>query len=375
MNTRMLAVCILSIAAVLLLTGCSDRTDLEDATIPLALGLDLDENNKFHVYITSPEFSKSVKKKHHEISEPADTLRQSRIGQDAHSAGAFQGRKYQVVLLGQRLLQQENWFRMLDVLFRDSKNTVTDRVIAINGSISKLIELNPPDEPYLPLLLKGMIDTKSARSETVKTTVQELHRQIFETGITPSIAEVKLAENNDIRLNGTMLLDHKGKYATTLNAQETVLLKLLQKEARKSSSLSFTVPGIPKTGPFQTNMISLSTEGARTKIKTSYGDDKFQFQFTVHIPAVLSEKVFPYNLRKNGNQLDTIIAKQAQLQFENLIKKIQQHKIDPIGLGLYARAYHYKQFAQVEDHWGEALAKADIHVSVNVTFKAMGPVK
>ncbi|UUZ80921.1 hypothetical protein LJK88_40165 [Paenibacillus sp. P26] len=45
--------------------------------------------------------------------------------------------------------------------------------------------MNPADQPFLPILLRGMIETKSRRSETVKTSMQELHRQMLEKGITP----------------------------------------------------------------------------------------------------------------------------------------------------------------------------------------------
>ncbi|MNY44410.1 hypothetical protein D3C86_1794380 [compost metagenome] len=64
-----------------------------------------------------------------------------------------------------------------------------------------------------------------------------------------------------------------------------------------------------------------------------------------------------------------------QKQFENLLKKIQKHQIDPIGLGLYARAHEYRQYKKVENHWGEALSEADIQVSVKVVLGSIGPVK
>ncbi|NKQ18381.1 hypothetical protein [Brevibacillus laterosporus] len=51
------------------LTGCTDRIDLEDATLIVTLGLDLDEDNHLMVFERSPIFSREAKsiKKHHTL--------------------------------------------------------------------------------------------------------------------------------------------------------------------------------------------------------------------------------------------------------------------------------------------------------------------
>ncbi|MFK9094928.1 Ger(x)C family spore germination C-terminal domain-containing protein [Bacillus salipaludis] len=64
-----------------------------------------------------------------------------------------------------------------------------------------------------------------------------------------------------------------------------------------------------------------------------------------------------------------------QKQFEDLLKKIQKNKIDPIGFGLYARAYQYEQFKKMDNDWGKAFAESDIHVSVKVKVNSDGAVR
>ncbi len=66
------------------------------------------------------------------------------------------------------------------------------------------------------------------------------------------------------------------------------------------------------------------------------------------------------------------IEQELEQQFEHLIKKIQKKKIDPVGFGLYARAYHYKEYKKVEDNWGNALAESDINVSVKIDINSNG---
>ncbi|TXK81463.1 hypothetical protein [Paenibacillus sp. N3.4] len=234
MTKRFLYSLLITIVLVMV-TGCSDRLDLEDGTIPLLQGFDLDTNNNFLFYTASPVFSKNAKKKTQEISVRAQTARQARGKESAFTEGIFQGRKVLVSLVSRRLLEHPDWFRTMDVLFRDPKNPLTTRFVVYDGPLSEIMYLNPKDQPSLPLLLRGMIDTKSARSETVKTTTQELHRQMSEKGVTPSIAKINL-ENKQIKLNGTVLLDHKGKYVLSLKTAETVLLCILQNQVKSQST-------------------------------------------------------------------------------------------------------------------------------------------
>ncbi|MCD9024965.1 Ger(x)C family spore germination protein [Cohnella silvisoli] len=358
----------------LILKGSSDQLNLEDSALPLALCLDLDQNDELHIYTSSPVFGKNIKKKTHEIDVKARALRQSRTMQNEQSPGFVQGRNVQVILIGRRMLQHKDWFRLTDIFFRDARNTITDRMIAVDGPVSEIIYLNLEDQPMIPSLLRGMVDTKSAVSETANTTAQELRRQFIDTGITPSMAEIKL-KNKVILLTGTTLLHKNGTYAASLGPQETVLLSILQKKAKPGVSFSYLIPGQPKSGPFETDTLSFSAGKIKTKIKTSYRQGRFQFDINIKSAVTLSERLFPYDVYKNANALEQKVAEQMEGQFESLIAKIQQHHIDPIGLGLYARSYEHKQYKKVEDHWADELSDAKIKVSVDIKIGAMGPVK
>ncbi|MBP1995135.1 Ger(x)C family spore germination protein [Paenibacillus eucommiae] len=365
---------LLIVMVVAIVPGCYDRLDLEEASSPFLVGYDLDENNNMIVYVTDPVFSKNVGKKTHEIRVEASTSRDARDKEDARSPGVVHGRKIQIILIGKRMLEHADWFRILDVFFRDARNSLTPRVVAYNGPLSEIIYLNPKDQPMMPMLLTGMVDTKSSRSETVKTTLQELHRQMFEKGMTPYIPEVKV-EKKEIVLQGTTLLDHKGKFATALTTQETVLLQMLQKEAKKTVSLTIPIPGKKKIGPFHTDRLSFNTQKVQTQIKTSYPQDHFQFDIHVKMRVTLTEVLFAHKLQDQEEQLEKMLTGQVQKQMDNLISRLKKHRIDPIGLGLHARAHEYEHYKKAEDHWGEAIAESDIKVVVSVEIGSGGPVK
>lgn len=370
MSRRLLVVFI--VLAVAFVPGCYDRTDMENVAFPLTLGLDLNEEEELVVYLVQPVFSEKVKKNSDELVVKAKTLRQSRGEFDRYSMGFFIGRQVQQMLIGKRVLQHEGWFQLLDVFYRDAKLPLSPKVITVDGPVSEIIFFRSDDKPMLPLFLNGLIETKSEHSETVKADLQDLHHQMFEKGMTPVLSEIKL--NKDIILEGTTLLDHKGVYAASLDKDETMFLSMLQKKS-DTAYLSSKIPGEPKQSPFETDMLSFTASEVDTKIKTSYHDDRFRFEIKVDMPVSLTERLFSFNMQKNKKQLEEMISKQAEQKVKKLIEKIQKHKIDPIGLGIYARAYEYKSYKKVEDRWGEALSEAEIDVSVDVTITSSGPVK
>lgn len=374
MRVRLRLLLLLAVA-VAVFSGCYDRVDLEDQTSSLLSGIDLDGDGNLVLYVSNPVFSRHVAKKSQEIGVEAGTLRQSRSALEARTLGYLSYRKVQIILIGKRILEHEDWYRLLDVMMRDTKNPLTQRMVAFNGELSELVNLHPKDQPMLPMLLRGMVDTKSARSETVKTTFQELDRLIYEKGITPYMSEVVLDNNKEVVMSGTTLLDNKGKYAASLNVSETILLRILQNDVKRPVSFTIHLPGHSQSGPFETDRVSFNAESVKTKIDTSYDEKRFKFGIDVRMSISLTERLLPIDAQKQEERLERLLAEQMKGRFERLIRTIQTHQIDPIGLGLYARAYENSRYKEVQERWGEALAKADIQLSVKATIRSMGPVK
>jgi len=362
---------VMSFALFLALLGCSsDKKDLEDATVPLALGLDV-RDEKLRYYISAPVFSKDIKKKSREGEGIAAGLRQSRNQQDAQFSGAVSGRNYQVIIVGKQLLQYKDWFRILDVKFRDPRNTVTDRIIAYDGSVADIIHFQSKEQPPIPVFLRGLIDSGSSRSTTVKTSEQDLHRQLHDRALTPSISEIMI-ENGKILLKGTALLSHEGQYRDSLSYQETSLMQILRKEAKPGVSLTFSGAEMSGDFPFRTDLVSFSIDDVSVKIKTSHQDGKFQYHIKIYSFISITEKLLEYGLLENSEEMANKLSEKMKKSIEKLIEKFQQHKIDPVGFGLYARAYHYPLYKAVQNNWGEELARANFHVEVNLRIGATG---
>lgn len=352
------------------MTGCFDQTNVEDVSLTLILGIDLDRDNNLLVYMSSPVFNKEAKMKEENTGVKSVTVRNSREKFDATVMALTSGSKTQVFLIGKRLLKRKNWEDYLDPFYRDPKNTVTARIVAVDGPVSDVIFYNPKDKPRLPLYLAKLVDTAYMRNVTVKTTLQKFHQQTKDKGMTASITEMK--KKNRVWVTGTALLDEKGRYKLTLTPDENRLLRILQHENK--GEFLFTLPIKPKSDDHNKDWISFTAQKIKIKTKVKY-DSHFIFNIDVKMRIAITERLFPFNIRKDAAKLQKAIETRLEADFKDLIKKIQAAEIDPIGLGTYARTYTYPEWKKVQNQWGKALAEGDVNVKVSVKVGSMGTIK
>ncbi|KZE04208.1 putative spore germination protein [Bacillus mycoides] len=365
---RKVLCCIL--LSVFMMTGCFDQTNVEDVSLTLVLGIDLDRNDNLLVYISSPVFNKEAKIKEETTGVKSATVRKSRDQFDATVMALTAGSKTQVILVGKRLLKRKNWENHLDPFYRDPKNTVTARVVAVDGPVSDVIFYSPKDKPRLPVYLTKLVDTASLRNITVKTTLQELYEQRADKGVTANITEVK--KKNKIWVTGTALLDEKGKYKLTLKSDETKLLRILQQ--RTTGEFPFTIPIKLKSDSQDKDWISFTANGIKVKTKARY-DNHFIFNVDVKMRIGITERLFSFNTKKDAAKLQKAIETKLEADFKQLIQKMQTAKIDPVGLGGYARTYTYPEWKKVQNKWNNELAKGDVNVKVKIKIGGMGTIK
>jgi len=353
------------------MTGCVDHTNVEDVSMTLVLGIDLDKDDNLMVYMLSPVFAEEAKEKDEINFVKSVTVRSSRDLFDSTVMGLTTGSKTQVIFVGKRLLEQKHWADYLDPFLRDPKNTVTSRIVGVEGPVSDVFLYKPKDKARLPVYYTKLIDSAYRRNITVKTNLQEFYKQILEKGMTPTISAIK--KTDKVYVNGSVLLDEEDKYVLTITPYENKLLRILQHENNGDYPFTIELPSI--SNKVDKPFISFYTQNTKVKTKVGKEDNNFKFDINVKMRIAFTERLFSYNVRKAPEKLQKSIETKLQEDFENLIKKIQSSKIDPIGLGLYARANMYQDYKEVQNQWGKTLSKANINVKVHVKIGGMGTIK
>lgn len=367
---------LLATAMLAVLPGCRDRLNLEDITLVLMMGIDLDKDNNLVVYSSSPVFSKEAQEKNEVTQVNALSFRDSRGKLEGRVSALIGTGKLQNILISRKVLQQPGWPKLLDVFYRDSKTRNNARLVAVDGSVADIMYFTPPDKRRLSLHIAKLLDTAHMRNLVEETSLWEFHKQLFERGRTPDMTGLR-KNDREVVADSSVLLDHEGLYVTAINLEETELLQILQKDKKSDLSLTLVLPEEQKKAKSQikTGVISFYVLGIDRKVKTAYAGGKMHFSLDYKLDIRLTERLFAFDVQKDAPKLQTQIDEQLESQLKDLVAKLQTNKVDPIGLGLFARAYQYGAWKKVQNDWGEAFKKAEIKVNVHSRIVDMGEIQ
>ncbi|MDP1442246.1 Ger(x)C family spore germination protein [Priestia megaterium] len=363
----------------LTMTGCWDGTELEEQSISLTYGFDVSENNQLLMYNVSPVFDKNADQSYEVYEKKAVTPRESKEQFNSSSPLVVTG-KIQTMLFSHKLLKKDGIMPYLDVWYRDPKDTGNTRIVAVKGSVSSILNSEFKNKPMLPAYLTDIINVNKQYNRTAYTTLQDLHRQLFDKGITPFISEIKKGDK-DLIVTGTALLTNKGFYKMSLNRQESALLLMLQKDAKMPVSLTIRVPSKSFETQYSlrnvrgSGFITINVISMKQKIRTKYAKGQFAFDVNMKLNASLAERTFNMNMKKDQEKLDTLLAKQLSYDLNTLIQKVQRQQLDPFGFGDYARAFQYQHWKKVENNWSTTFSEATVKVKPTVRILDHGIIE
>ncbi|PFB14930.1 Ger(x)C family spore germination protein [Bacillus cereus] len=360
------------------LIGCSQRIPLEKVSLILLIGLDRTPNGEMKVGTSIPLFHHKKQKDTVEHWVHASTIYEGFSKIDTKLTGYVTSSKAEVILIGKKFAQEENWIQALDSSYRDPYATINAKVVLVDGSAEDIFKIHRPDKPPLPSYISGVIESSIQNNQSVSSTIQQLMREQNEQGMTQAVPIIKKTKN-EIDTVGIAFLNRKGKYLTHIPKKDVKFFNLINKQ-KSSGRMILHLELPPKKSNKKTNT-SIFVQNATRKIDVNFKNGKFVFNLDINANVALVEKTNAnlikehYVNKKNINNLENAIEKEINKELQNMLDEIQQNKIDPIGLSLYARAFQYKEWKKRKEDWLQALAEAKINVKTHVKIKDTGTIR
>ncbi|HDX9660680.1 TPA: Ger(x)C family spore germination protein [Bacillus toyonensis] len=360
------------------LIGCSQRIPLEKVSLILLIGLDRTPNGDIKVGTSIPLFHHKQQQSTIEQWTQASTVYNGFSKIDTKLTGYMTASKAEIILIGKKLARESNWLQELDSSYRDPYATINAKVVLVDGPVEEIFTINKPDKPSLPSYISSVIESSIQNNQSVSSTIQQLTREQNEEGMTQIVPVIQKTKN-EIDTIGIALLDRQGKYLTRIPKKEVKFFNLINKSKNTGRMiLHLALP--PKKSNKKTNT-SIFVQNAKRKIDVNFKNGKFVFNLQINANVALIEKTNAnlikehYDNKKNINNLENAIEKEINKELQNMLDEIQQNKIDPIGLSLYARAFQYKEWKKVKGDWSQALAEAKINVKTHVKIKDTGTIR
>ncbi|MCU5331829.1 MULTISPECIES: Ger(x)C family spore germination protein [Bacillus] len=358
--------------------GCSQRIPLEKVSLILLIGLDRTPNGDIKVGTSIPLFHNKQPKSTIEHWTQASTVYTGFSKIDTKLTGFMTASKAEIILIGKKLAQEANWLQELDSSYRDPYATINAKIVLVDGSAEEIFKIHKPSKPSLSSYINGVIESSIQNNQSVSSTIQQLLREQNEEGMTQTVPFIKKTKN-EIDIVGIALLNRQGKYLTHIPKKDVKFFNLINKpKSNGRMILHLALP--PKKSNKKTNT-SIFIQNATRKVDVTFQNGKFIFNLDINANVALIEKTNPnlkkghYDNKKNINNLKSTIEKEINNNLKSILNEIQQNKIDPIGLSLYARAFQYKEWKKVKGDWLQSLAEAKINVKTHVKIKDTGTIR
>jgi spore germination protein AC len=359
----------------LFLIGCNDRVPIEEVTLFLVLGIDYDENDQLLVSISTPSFEKGSAKTTSEATVKATSLRDAFKYINSKVSGIVSNGKTEVILIGEKVIAKNEWFKELDLYQRDPRSSNNAELVLVEGKVKDVISTQSKEKTILATHLMDIIHGLQARGLLLSVPVRTFSNITLDKGVTATLPIIK-KEGDKLGFKGTALLDELGQQKETLSLKENNFLNLLR-SSRKKGAMTISL-SLKDEESGEKNNVSVLLSHSKRKVNISYEKGKFVYNIHLEITGDLIEQTrerLNQNISELGANMD-LLSKQISIelnkQLGQVVSKFQQAKVDPIGLGQFAKAYEHAQWKKVEDNWGEVLSNAEINVSTEIRLHTSG---
>jgi len=350
-----------------MLAGCGDVLDIEDTVVMLVLGIDEGKEEKYTFYQMSPVFSIEASEKSQVLEVQANSVREATQYFDVMSNGSVVTGKIQAVILSKRLLEKEEPLPIIDYFYRDARSSANAYVVMFNGPVDDLLRLETPDKPRFGIFLNNLLKSAYLNETTADTTLAIFRKNVEQKGVTPYIPELSTVKDG-IRVTGIALLDEKGLYVDSLDIYNSALLLILTRQVNEP------VPFILELNDAE-HVVSMNISNANYDYEVKESGGTFDFTVEISMDATLEEVVTENEEAKDKKKLTKMIETEMEKKAEELIKRMQEQKIDPVGFGLYAKAYEYEKWKKIEDKWFEVFSQSTVNVKPKIEIKDFGIIE
>lgn len=374
---RWRALLITSLMAVML-TGCWDRTEVNDIAIVLATSYDLEEDGKYRLSVQLPLPGQlggksgggggtSGSKSFYVDSSTGQSIRDaSQKVQQRMPRQLFYAHR-RILVIGEELAKK-GIRPVFDAAARIPENRLTSSIVIAEGKGYELLSKQPRFERFSSEGIREIVNDDSVFNTSLKDAAQ--HLSLKGTDAMIPLVKVKSTE-------GTKDKNEELQFASYALFHDDKMVAVMEREASegirwiKQQVKPYTVTLINEEG--ETLLVNIYKGNA--KVKPRRVGDHFEFDVHNRVTAYVLENIggldlsVPENVQKINRRMEEHITESVYAAVE----EIQEHNVDIAGLGLLiARNFPKDWRTTYNNNWYEELGKSKFHVKSEVNISRIG---
>jgi spore germination protein len=356
---------------VLFASGCVQQKIIDDLALINGLAYDISKKDDEQLEITAtfPIITKKGQYDRKTLSVTAKSSKSAREKLKYETNLQLVSGQVRVALFGTELAER-GLLPILDTFVRDPSIGARVNLALGKGTASDIINVPIENEGQNATFLEQFITKLHKENERADYNLFQFMRDYYDDGIDPILPVFK-AEKTNIKYEGIGLF-MEDKLIDFLNPQDSHMLFFLRDEIIRGD-LDFEIE--LQEGKKDTIMLSYVQTDHHIKVLSNQPNE---MNVIIEI-AVLGDVVeftgdADLSDPKLQKKLEKMLAKKIDEKSKKLIVKIQELKVDPIGLGRHIRnSMKYKDWKKID--WQQVYKDMNIEVKTTVQFSNTGKWK
>ena len=339
-----------------ILTGCVRTKILDDLHLDSAIGYDYVDKDLIEATVVVPIYNPDKSISSETFTETSSLSKEILVKIDTKSPKTIETGKLELLLFSSELAS-EGIFELVDNFQRDPNVTTNLSLVVVDGEVKELLT-TPFKNEDTGMYISEIIEQNTNVGLLPKKNLHQFMFDYYSAGKDPYLPLLKL-ENDQVEVSGIALFD-KDKLVGQIDFSELFVFTVL---AETSKNGSYKV----RNDTFVRNL------GSKRKFLVSNNKTNPEITINVKIDGIIrqdsGEKIQQEKLYEEiEKQMEQDIKEQAEI----LIKKFQELKVDPLGLGEQVRS---RTRNWDEKKWEDMYPTIHVKVKLDVKITESGVVE
>lgn len=357
------------IAAVVcfLLTGCSqDQRILERVGYIETAAFDAAPENKLKITISMPlvtQFAKDGKTTDELLDTVSKSPKEAKALLSLRTSRIIVSGQIRTFMIGEELARRGFWEQM-DTFLRDPSISIRTAMVVVEGQAGQIISQEYPRHTKTANYINKLLQKEFNKQSVPRTALYQFSRDYNDDGMDPIAIMVKEQEK-DITISGIALF-RDDRMVAKLPWKDVYLFSLLYQNLSEGEfSLTSENPSL--------EAISFRAVKSKRRIEVTKGSSgEYEANIYLKVEGGVDEYIGDANLSTPDRlKVEKLISEIIASEGLRLIKTLQQHRTDGIGLGKYVRnSMSYKEWKQTD--WENLFSQIPVHVHCSFYMKNFG---
>ncbi|WP_160045332.1 Ger(x)C family spore germination protein [Paenibacillus sp. USDA918EY] len=368
------------------LTGCWDRTEINDIAFVIGSGVDKEDGlYRSTLQIALPGSlggsgseggggGTAGKKKYYLESKTGITLRNANLKIQAGNSRRLSYAHRRTLLVGEDFAKG-GINQMLDQFARIPQNRLSSLVAITEGPAYKILDASAPMEQFPSEMIRELMNQLTRRPITLK----RLANDLLTTGVDVSLPYISLQqavpesvgdkkEKKNIQITGLALFSGE-RFAGILKGPEVKTILLAMNQSKTSN---LVLPSPVGNG----NISLMFTESMVTLSPVIHGDN-----ITMHMDILAKGSVIENNSNydlgneKHMKRLEQEASKEMIALIRSGLHKLQdEYHSDALGFGRTIHQKKPRDWDRLKNRWAELYPKVSVVINTNLHIENIGAV-